>query len=231
MHASNTLTGPAPTRWQALPSVLALLFNAFVWGVSWWPLRRLEQAGVHPLWATALIYLLALGCTVLSARRAGRAAPAPRPVAAGAGRRADQCVLQLGRDRGRRGARGAAVLPDAGVVHPAGLVAAGRAPARGLAAAHRAGPGRGGGGAQGPGRGLAAARSMADWLALAGGFSFALTNVLLKRLHAAPAEARVLAMFGGGSVLSCATAAFGMAQGSVAALPAPAPTGCCWPRR
>jgi hypothetical protein len=54
--------------------------------------------------------------------------------------------------------------------------------------------------------------------------------VLLKRLRAAPA-ARVLAMFGGGSVLSCATAAFGMAQGSVAALPARAPTGCCWPRR
>ena len=39
---------------------LALVFNAFVWGVSWWPFRQLEAAGLHPLAATALIYLLAV---------------------------------------------------------------------------------------------------------------------------------------------------------------------------
>jgi drug/metabolite transporter (DMT)-like permease len=37
---------------------LALLFNAFTWGVSWWPFRHLQAQGVHPLWATALCYLL-----------------------------------------------------------------------------------------------------------------------------------------------------------------------------
>src|SRR6185369_17391439 len=37
----------------------ALVFNAFVWGTSWWPLRRLQDAGVHPLWATALTFTLA----------------------------------------------------------------------------------------------------------------------------------------------------------------------------
>ena len=37
--------------------VLALLFNAFVWGVSWWPFRFLHQHGLHPLWATALMYV------------------------------------------------------------------------------------------------------------------------------------------------------------------------------
>ena len=40
--------------------VLALVFNAFVWGVSWWPFRQLHGAGVHPLWATALVFTLAV---------------------------------------------------------------------------------------------------------------------------------------------------------------------------
>lgn len=42
----------------ALP-VLALVANAFLWGVSWWPLRQLQAIGLHPLWATALIFALA----------------------------------------------------------------------------------------------------------------------------------------------------------------------------
>ncbi|MDH4289842.1 MAG: EamA family transporter, partial [Aquincola sp.] len=44
----------------ALGPALALVVNAFVWGVSWWPFRRLEAAGLHPLVATVLIYLLAV---------------------------------------------------------------------------------------------------------------------------------------------------------------------------
>ena len=34
------------------------VLNAFVWGVSWWPFRELAGHGLHPLWATALIYLV-----------------------------------------------------------------------------------------------------------------------------------------------------------------------------
>ena len=49
--------------------VLALVFNAFVWGVSWWPFRQLHGAGVHPLWATALVYLLSV--LIISAHRPG----------------------------------------------------------------------------------------------------------------------------------------------------------------
>jgi hypothetical protein len=45
----------APAR-----AVLALLFNALTWGLSWWPLRWLEQRGLHPLWATALVYFVAV---------------------------------------------------------------------------------------------------------------------------------------------------------------------------
>jgi drug/metabolite transporter (DMT)-like permease len=37
-------------------AALALVFNALVWGLSWWPFRRLDEAGLHPLWSTALIY-------------------------------------------------------------------------------------------------------------------------------------------------------------------------------
>ena len=37
---------------------LGLLFNAFVWGLSWWPLRRLQDMGLHPLWATLLFFAL-----------------------------------------------------------------------------------------------------------------------------------------------------------------------------
>ena len=41
--------------------VFALLFNAFIWGLSWWPFRAMHGAGLHPLWATALMYCLLLG--------------------------------------------------------------------------------------------------------------------------------------------------------------------------
>ncbi len=46
--------------------VLALLANAMVWGVSWWPLRQLQALGLHPLWATALIF--GLCATLISLR-------------------------------------------------------------------------------------------------------------------------------------------------------------------
>ncbi|MBC7718155.1 MAG: EamA family transporter, partial [Pseudorhodobacter sp.] len=39
---------------------LALLFNALVWGASWWPFRQLQGMGLHPLWATVLIYSIAV---------------------------------------------------------------------------------------------------------------------------------------------------------------------------
>ena len=48
-----------PPRTVSLP-VLALTFNAFTWGVSWWPFRQLEGQGLHALWATALIYSVAV---------------------------------------------------------------------------------------------------------------------------------------------------------------------------
>ena len=45
--------------------VLALGFNALVWGLSWWPLKTLESQGLHPLWATAIIFAVSLACVVM----------------------------------------------------------------------------------------------------------------------------------------------------------------------
>src|SRR5471030_1095573 len=45
--------------------VLALLVNAFVWGVSWWPFRHLQAMGLHPLWATTVIYVLSAAAIAL----------------------------------------------------------------------------------------------------------------------------------------------------------------------
>ena len=40
--------------------IVALLLNAFIWGLSWWPFRLMHDAGLHPLWATAFMYALVL---------------------------------------------------------------------------------------------------------------------------------------------------------------------------
>jgi len=63
--------------------------------------------------------------------------------------------------------------------------------------------------------------STADWLALMGGFSFALTNILLRKLHRVQAAPRILAMFGGGALMATVAGLLGMALGLVAAPPAP----------
>ena len=47
----------------------ALVLNALVWGLSWWPFRELQQAGLHPLWATALIYGVTLAGLTLARPR------------------------------------------------------------------------------------------------------------------------------------------------------------------
>ncbi|MCH8179030.1 MAG: DMT family transporter [Proteobacteria bacterium] len=51
---------------------LGLLFNAFVWGLSWWPLRQLQAQGLHAVWATMLFFLMGVVVIGLGRREAWR---------------------------------------------------------------------------------------------------------------------------------------------------------------
>ena len=51
--------------------ILALLLNALIWGLSWWPLRLMFDAGLHPLWATALMFALIATIMLLMSRVQG----------------------------------------------------------------------------------------------------------------------------------------------------------------
>ncbi|MGE0800217.1 MAG: DMT family transporter [Lautropia sp.] len=59
------MTDRAGTPWLA---VTALLLNATIWGFAWWPIRSLAAAGLHTLWATALIFAIGTAGVLLLLR-------------------------------------------------------------------------------------------------------------------------------------------------------------------
>ena len=210
---------------HSLP-ILALVFNAFVWGLSWWPFRALQADGLHPLWTTALMYVLALVCLLLvrpGALRSTLQNPALWLLAVSSGLTnvafnwavtvgdvvrvvllfylmPAWSVLLAWKVLGERPTPFALVrllLAFAGV----GLVLL----PTDVSVAR-----------------LAANLSMADLLALAGGLFFALTNVTLRRLSHVPGDARMFAMFVGCAGMAALVASLGVATGVVTALPAPA---------
>ncbi len=202
--------------------VAALLFNAFVWGVSWWPLRVLESHGLHPLWATALIYAFSLACLVVVRPMAWRGF-LQHPLL---------WLLMAASGLTNVGFNWAVTVGDVVRVvllfylMPAWSVLLawpllGEKPSAlsllrlvlalaGVVIVLKPGS-----------AGWPVPEGLPDWLALMGGFSFALTNILLLKLKQVPSEARVLAMFGGGTVMAAAAATLGLVQGFVPAVPAP----------
>jgi drug/metabolite transporter (DMT)-like permease len=199
---------------------LALLVNAFVWGVSWWPFRELNALGLHPLWATALIYIVSL--TLLLAVKPDAWRPfASQPLL---------WVLMAGAGMTNVGFNWSVTVGDVvrvvllfylmpawsvllawpilgekpGAASLARLLLALAGVAIVLDTA---------------GSGVPWPRTLAEWLGLMGGFSFALTNVLLRRLDFVSAGSRVLAMFGGGMLLAGGVATLGALQGAVPTLP------------
>ena len=68
-------------------------------------------------------------------------------------------------------------------------------------------------------------RQLAEWLAVIGGFSFALNNVMLRREAHRPESARALAMFFGGAAVAGVLAAVLSSQGLV---PLPPPVAPGW---
>ena len=202
---------------------LALALNALVWGISWWPFRTLQSHGVHPMWATAIIYIFAIACLAVFRPTAWRGLikhPALwwLVLAAGLSNVGFNWAVTVG-DVVRVVLLfylmpGWVVLlawpllgekPTAGSLLRLGLALAGVVIVL-----------------KTPGANWPVPESLADWLALMGGFSFALTNILLRKLNHTPEPSRMLAMFGGGGGLALVAAFAGMGAGLVAPPPAPA---------
>lgn len=217
------MADPGASRPAPAGAVAALLCNAFVWGVSWFPFRLLESRGVHPLWATALVYGSALAVVLALQPRALR----------GWGEAPLLGLLALGAGLTNLGFNWAVTVGDvvrvvllfylmpAWTVLLAWPILGERPSLAGLARLALALAGvlvvLGGG------QGWPLPRGLPDWLALAGGFCFAFTNIMLRRLRRTPAPARVAAMFGGGALAAGAVAWAGAAAGAIAPLPAASP--------
>lgn len=208
---------------RALPA-LALVFNAFVWGVSWWPFRELQAHGLHPLWATAGVYLFSLAVLLAWQPQAWR----------GYADHPQLWLLMLAAGFTNVGFNWAVTVGDVvRVVLLFYLMPAwstllawpllGERPT--AASLSRLALAMAGVAVilKTPEAPWPLPQSLADVLALLGGFSFALTNILLRRLHRAPAPTRVGAMFAGGTIAATGAAVVGITQGLVTpptALPA-----------
>lgn len=208
----------------ALLAVLALTLNAFVWGVSWWPLRHLQGLGIHPLWATALVYAISVLVIGLRWPRAfGQLARTPTlwvlVLAAGGTNAAFNWAVSIG-DVVRVVLLFYlmplwAVLLARLLLHERLTAWAGFRVLLALAGAAIV--------LKPAGAGWPLPASLPDWLGIAGGFCFALNNVMLKRESHRPTEARALAMFLGGVLVAGALAALLGAAGTVALPPPPRP--------
>ena len=217
--------GPAPQAvlWPAL----ALTLNAFTWGVSWWPFRQLQDLGLHPLWATALIYLVAVAAITLWRPGAWRDLWRARTLwllvlAAGTTNATFNWAVTIG-DVVRVVLLFYlmplwAVLLARLLLHealtPIALLRVVLALSGAAIVLWPAGEGLGS---------LPLPRTLAEWLSVLGGFSFALNNVMLRREAHQPEAARALAMFLGGAVVALALALLLSAQGGVPLPPPPAP--------
>ena len=208
----------------ALPA-LALVLNAFVWGISWWPFRQLQDDGLHPLVATALVYLLSVLLLLAFRPRAWRTF-AGQPLL---------WLLAAAAGMTNVGFNWAVTVGDVVRVvllfylMPAWTVVLawpmlGEKPTllsllrvalamTGVAIVLQTGDSP-----------WPVPESLADGLALAGGVSFALTNILLRKLQRLDAAPRVLAMFTGGAAMAGAVALLGLALGFVAPPPLPRTT-------
>jgi drug/metabolite transporter (DMT)-like permease len=224
------MTMPSPPTLPSGPpwlAVSALLLNAFIWGVSWWPFRYLESQGLHALWSTVLVYVAALVVVLLWRPLAWRE-PLRHPglwllfAASGLTNVGFNWAVTTGDvvrvvllfylmpawsvllawpllgERPDRASLLRLLLALAGVV----IVL------------------------KSPDSPWPVPQSGADGLALAGGMCFALTNIMLRKLGHTPSEGRMFAMFAGGMVMAAIAGLVGMAAGVVNAPALQAPG---WP--
>lgn len=203
--SAQALSGPAG------PAILlpcaALLANAFFWGVSWWPFRQLNERGLHSLWATCLIYAMAVVIITLWRPRAWTMLlryPGVMwiMVASGVNNVAFNWAVQEGEV-----VRvillfymmpvWATLLARWILKEPItrwSVLQIGLALSGALLVLWR------------PEAGMPLPASLHDWLGLIGGACFAAVNVLLRRYADTPDEVRALAMFGGACIVATALA-------------------------
>lgn len=210
---------------QAGLATLALIFNAFTWGVSWWPFRWLQDRGLHALWATVMVYAMAV--VLISAWRPRAWGQLWRArslwwlvLAAGATNASFNTAVTIGdvvrvvllfylmplwavvlarvllgeRLTAWGAVRVVLALTGAAIVLWPPDASAWPVPT-----------------------------STGEALALVGGFTFALNNVMLRREAHQPESARALAMFVGGAGVSLLAALWLGAVGTVPWPPSPAP--------
>ncbi|NRF69532.1 DMT family transporter [Aquincola sp. S2] len=202
---------------------LALVFNAFTWGVSWWPFRRLEAAGLHPLWLTAITFAVAVaGLLLVRPKALGEVARTPAlwvlVLAAGTTNACFNWGVTVG-DVVRvvllfylmplwavllaRPLLGERI--HAGAVLRIALALGGAV----IVLWPKSGAGF-------------SAFSLPDVLGVVGGFSFALNNVMLRREAKRSEPARALAMFGGGMLIALLLALAQWRSGAIGGPPLPA---------
>jgi len=203
-------------------ALACLLFNAFVWGVSWWPFRQLNALGLLSVWATGFAFLFST--IVISVwRPLSWPGLLQRPrllwlvLAAGATNVAFNWGVMIGEVV--RVVLLFYLMPVWSMLLARWLLdePITRAALARMALAL--------GGAAvvlwQPGAGVPLPSSLADWLGVAGGVCFAFVNVLVRRNRDAPDDVRALAMFVGGFVVAGAMAWAMSLSGAMAFPPAP----------
>lgn len=195
------------TASQRRAAIAALVFNALVWGLSWWPFRLLGTQGLHGLWATSGIYVVA--ALAMEIARPGSFAQARRTpslwLLALSGGLTNACfnwavtvgevvrvvllfylmpawAMLFARWLLKERLNGPALLRTA-LAFAGALVV--------LWPADGDWP---------------LPRGLADWLAILGGAAFAMNNVLLRRDAERPGAVRAIAMFTGGALVPAVVA-------------------------
>lgn len=184
-------------------AVAALGVNTIIWGLSWIAFKALQQQGIHPLWATAIIFACCTVWMVLLKHKSLREL----------GKHPELILVAVASGLTNSSFNGAVAFGDVvrvvllfylmpiWAVILARLVLhepiTGRAVLRivlGLAGAMIV--------LYQPSIGVPLPHDLADWVALFGGFCFAVNNIMLRRLHGVADGARAIAMLSGGAIMA-----------------------------